>query len=815
MTSPTAIGSVLARTTWADLDPSARDRWIAGLRPSQPDAEVADILAAVRQRGDAALRELTARIDGVELDDLWVHDSEIAEAHRNVPRTVLDALEASHAAIRRFHADQRDALRPRRVVRTIPGVAAWRRWVPLRRVGGYVPGGRAALASSVLMIGVPARLAGVDELIIATPPGLDGRVAPAVLAAARIAGVDRVLRIGGAQAIAALAFGTASVPRVDRIIGAGGAWVTAAKRAVAGEVAIDLPAGPSECVVVADADADPRLVAFDLLAQAEHGPDSVAILVTDDAGVADRVESALPSAATEAETGEPAMATLRALGRAVLVASLDAAIDVVEAIAPEHASLQCANASELAERIRTAGAVFIGPWAAVAGGDYAFGTNHLLPTGGAARAWSGVGVETFGRWVEVVDASPSSLRWMAPIVDALADAEGLPLHAASVRARLEPAGDAAVDDDPVLLLRRPEPISPYPAEPSDEALAASVGLAATEILRADMNTLGGGALPGARAALEAYSADDAVEYGDLAYARLRTAIAADAGVESKQVVLGAGADELIRLITTMTVGAGDAVVIPVPTFPMFAVEAGLAGARLIEVPRREPSDRQPVDEIRAAAVAESARLSWMCTPNNPTGDAYSVDEVRRLAEGLGALVVIDEVYLDFAAADAGTDIAELSAIRLQATLPNLLVLRSLAKSHGLAGARLGYLVVPPALAQTFDGARLPLSVSGPAEAMALGALADPAAARARHVEIVTQRRRLADALASRGLEPLPSVTNFVTFRPPNAGALADGLLGRGIAVRAYERGPLAGWLRITAREAAGTDRIIGALEELL
>ncbi len=462
--------SVLRRVDWAALDAPARRAWVDALRPAEPDADVSAILDDVRRRGDAALRELTARFDGADLADPWVTADELAGA------TVEPALEAALAdaasAIGRYHAEQRNALRAERPVRTGPGVTAWRRWQPIERAGGYVPGGRAAYASSVLMLAVPARLAGVGELILATPPGRDGSVAAPVLVAARIGGVDRILKAGGAQAIAALAYGTASVPAVDKIFGAGNAWVTAAKRAVASRVAIDLPAGPSECIVLADGGADAELVALDLLAQAEHGPDSVAIVVSDDAALLDAVDAALERVAASLATGERAMATVRGRGAAILVDDMAAGLDAVNAIAAEHVSLQCDGADALAAGVRHAGAVFIGPWSPIAAGDYATGTNHILPTGAAARAWSGVGVESFGRWIEVQRLTPAGVRRVSPTVEAIAAAEGLPAHAASVRARADRAGQADAADDPIGLLRRPGPVTAYPAEPSDEELAA-------------------------------------------------------------------------------------------------------------------------------------------------------------------------------------------------------------------------------------------------------------------------------------------------------------------------------------------------------
>lgn len=804
----------LPRATWTDFDHSGQRAWADGLRPPAPGADVAAIVADVRERGDASLRELTSRFDGADLESPWL---EVADADAAVPGELEEALRRAAAAIRRYHADQRDLLRQERRVRTAPGITAWRRWSPLERAGAYVPGGRAAYASSVLMVGIPAALAGVEELVIATPPNADGSVAPGILAAARIAGVRRILRAGGAQAVAALAFGTSSVPRVDKIFGAGNAYVTAAKRLVADRVAIDLPAGPSECVVLADGGADPEIVALDLLAQAEHGPDSVAIVVSQDPAFLAAVDDALPRVASGVATAERALETLARHGRAVLVPDLGVGMEVVNAVAAEHVSLQCADARSLAPSVRHAGAVFIGPWSAIAGGDYATGTNHVLPTGGAARAWSGIGVEAFGRWTEVQEVTEAGVRALAPTVSVIASAEGLPLHGASVVARAERAGAETSEDDSIDLLRRPEPVSAYPAEPSDVELAARAGIRPDAVTRADMNTLGGGALPGAVAALAAFDGARVSEYGDLAYVRLRAALADRLGVAPRRIVPGAGADELIRLVTTAAVGSGDAVLVPTPTFAMFAVEAQLAGARVVAVPRSDPQARQTAGELRAAAEREAARLVWLCTPNNPTGDLYPLDEIRSLADGLPALVCVDEVYLEFGEDSLGVASESTSAIQLQDGLPNLLVLRSLAKSHGLAGARAGYLVVPEGLADRFDAIRLPLSLGAPSEAMALAVLADEATARERRVAVIAARDRLAATLDRLGCRVLPSVTNFVAFRPARqeAPAVDEALLARGVAVRRYDSGPMAGWLRATARLEPEEGRLLAALEEVL
>jgi histidinol dehydrogenase len=833
MAQSVAATTILRRDDWSAIPPADRGAWLAGLRAPTPDADAAAIVAQVRAGGDAALRALTRQLDGVELGDLFVPEAEIEAAAGKVSPDLRRALEQSASAIRRYHADQRAVLSVERPVRTGPGVLAWRRWVPIRRAGGYVPGGRARYPSSVLMLGIPAALAGVDELILATPPGPDGRVDDAVLFAASLAGIRRLLRVGGAQAIAALAYGTESVPRVDRILGAGNAWVTAAKRLVSSDVAIDLPAGPSECVVIADSTADPALVAADLLAQAEHGPDSLAILVTDEPWLLDVIDRELRLQATSLETGQRALDALRDWGRGVEVRDTAAALELADAIAPEHLSLQCRNAEALASDVRNAGSIFIGPWSAVAAGDYATGTNHVLPTGGAARAYGGVGVESFGRWLEVQRVSAEGARRLAPIVETIAAAEGLPAHGASVRLRaaraeseavdaaddaagerVETVGSARAADDPVELLRRPGPVIPYAAEPSDGELAAQLGLPAERVARFDLNTLEAppsGAIDGYRA----YDPNRAAAYGDMAYRGLRAVLGDRLRVDGRRIIPGAGADELIRLVATATLGQGDAALIPTPSFGMFAVETRLAGGRIVELPRIDLERRQTVDDLRAAAERESVRLVWLCSPNNPTGDRYSLDEIRALADGLPAIILVDEVYLEFAEADADEAPGSTSAIRLQDELPNLLVLRSLSKAYGLAGIRVGYLVVPDGLVDRFDALRLPLAVSGPAEAMALGALGDEEAATDLQRAAIGQRRRLAEALEGLGCRTLPSVTNFVAFQPPDAPALAAALAARGLIVREYDSGPMAGWLRAGALDAARTGRLIDALRELL
>ncbi|MEO5988927.1 MAG: histidinol dehydrogenase [Candidatus Eisenbacteria bacterium] len=398
--------------------------------------EVAAILAWVRDEGDAALRSLTARFDGVALDALEVPRARVLAAAERISPAVRLALEAAAEHLGRAHAAQS----PSEVrVEVTPGVTVGRRPDPLARVGIYAPGGRAVYPSSVLMAAVPARVAGVGEVVLCTPAERDGDGTPPdlVLAAAAIAGVHRVFALGGAGAIGAMAYGTASVPRVDRIVGPGNAWVTEAKRQVAGLVPIDAPAGPSEVLVIADDRANAAAVARELVAQAEHDPEAraMAVMVGCDATA---VLAALAAEAAATPRHELVGAALAAHGGVLVADSLDEAIAFANAYAAEHLVLNVRDPEAALARTRGAGAVFLGESSAVAFGDYASGGNHVLPTAGAARAWSGLSVLEFMRWTSWQRVTPAGAAALAGITATLAEAEGLPAHAASARAWQRP-----------------------------------------------------------------------------------------------------------------------------------------------------------------------------------------------------------------------------------------------------------------------------------------------------------------------------------------------------------------------------------------
>ena len=395
---------------------------------------VAAIIADVRSRGDVALREMAARFDGVQLGSLKVTPDEIAEAVDAVPHELKNAIAVAAKNISRFHKAQR---MEEIVVETVPGVTCRQKAVPITRVGLYIPGGNSPLFSTVLMLAIPARLAGCHKIVLCTPPGKDGKVHPAILYAASIAGVTEIYKVGGAQAIAAMAFGTESVPRVSKIFGPGNRFVMEAKQQVSlGAAAIDMPAGPSEVMIIADGNADARFVASDFLSQAEHGPDSQSILLTTDATFATK----LPAVIEELLATLPRQEMMRrslAHSRVILLRNDDEIMAFANDYAPEHLIINHADAEAIASRVENAGSVFIGGYSPESAGDYASGTNHTLPTSGYAKAYSGVNIDSFTKKITFQHLTPEGLASIGPAIEILAENEDLMAHRLAVTVRLE------------------------------------------------------------------------------------------------------------------------------------------------------------------------------------------------------------------------------------------------------------------------------------------------------------------------------------------------------------------------------------------
>ena len=402
---------------------------------SNNDARVEEIIDSVRRLGDEALLQLTQDIDGVSLESLQVTESEMDTVLNSAEPRFRQALESAADNIRRYHA----STQPVTQIETAPGVVCERITRPISRVGLYIPAGTAPLPSTALMLCVPAVLAGCGEVVVCTPPNQQGNADESVVAAVGLCGVSKIYKVGGAQAVAAMAYGTQSIPKVDKIFGPGNSWVTAAKQKVASDphgAACDLPAGPSEVLVIADDHADPQFVASDLLSQAEHGPDSQVILITTSERQARSTLAAMEQQLKQLPRAPIAQRALEN-SRCLLVSDIDKAIELSNNYAPEHLIMNVENPRSWLDKISTAGSVFLGPWSPESMGDYCSGTNHVLPTYGYAKAHSGLSLSSFQKQISVQELSADGLRKLGWVAQTLAEKEGLLAHANAVTVRLK------------------------------------------------------------------------------------------------------------------------------------------------------------------------------------------------------------------------------------------------------------------------------------------------------------------------------------------------------------------------------------------
>jgi len=416
-----------------------RETWVKILKRPAIDSlslekKVRKILENVRQKGDKAVRKYSKEFDGIKLKKLQVNEKEIKEATESLPGELKQSIQVAKKNIEKFHSTQ---LLGEDIVETMPGVKCWRKAVAIERVGLYIPGGTAPLFSTILMLAVPAKIAGCKEIILCSPPGKDGKLNAAILFTASLVGVTKIYKTGGVQAIGAMAFGTDTIPAVYKIFGPGNQYVTCAKQIVQQQgIAIDMPAGPSEVAIYADETANPAYVAADLLSQAEHGVDSQVLLVISNESLAGSVEKEIDIQLKKLPRKELAE---KALGNSkiILVKNDDEAIGLLNEYAPEHLILSCKNADELADKVVNAGSVFIGNYSPESVGDYASGTNHTLPTNGFAKAYSGVSVDSFVKKITFQKLSEEGIKNIGNAVIKMAEAEGLEAHAEAVRVRIK------------------------------------------------------------------------------------------------------------------------------------------------------------------------------------------------------------------------------------------------------------------------------------------------------------------------------------------------------------------------------------------
>jgi histidinol dehydrogenase len=400
---------------------------------SSLEETVRNILNEVKTNGDEAVRKFTLQFDKVDINDLHVTEEEIDEAEKVLRTELKQAIVTAKVNIEKFHAAQ---LKLPEIIETMPGVLCWRKAVPIEKVGLYIPGGSAPLFSTILMLAVPARLTGCKQVVLCSPPGTNGKLHPAILFTAKLAGVTKIFRVGGVQAIAAMSHGTRSIPKVCKIFGPGNQYVTCAKQLMQKEgVAIDLPAGPSEMAIYADETAQPSFIAADLLSQAEHGIDSQVLLVTNHELLIDEVLKEIDKQVVELPRKNIVIKALEN-SKIILVKSETEAIDLLNEYAPEHLILACADADDLSEKVINAGSVFLGNYSPESVGDYASGTNHTLPTNGNAKAYSGVSVDSFVKKITFQKLSKEGLKNIGSTVELMAEAEGLQAHAGAVKIRM-------------------------------------------------------------------------------------------------------------------------------------------------------------------------------------------------------------------------------------------------------------------------------------------------------------------------------------------------------------------------------------------
>lgn len=798
---------------------------------ADPAAAVASIVGRVRAEGDRALLALTERLDDAILSpgDLRVDETAIDKARRLVRPDLVAALEALAARLRQTSARQV----PETWIQESDDELAGELVRPLRRVGIYAPGGRAAYPSSVVMAAIPAAVAGVGAVAVCSPPGPDGAIAEPVLAACAVAGVTEVYRMGGAQAIAAFAYGTETVRPVDKVVGPGNIYVTLAKRLVQGWVGIDTEAGPTELMIVAGDGAAADVIAADLVAQAEHGPLGSHVLVTWSSELAGAVGAELELAVARHERSEDVENALIEGGRAVLVDDRNHALATANSFAPEHLQLFFEGARDALGDVRNAGAVFLGPMSPVPVGDYAGGTNHILPSGGAARWASGLGAQDFVKRIYVSGIGRGGLERLLPHVESLAEAEGLHGHGRAARVRLgrRMSEDGSFREEDFELAsdggKVPPPagarkltLSGGPKAPAGGRVPLRVrnDLAGVEPYaspqrpaRYRMNTNESPHPPSeelTKDIAEAISRLELNRYPDKDARSLTGALASHMAWDPAGVWAANGSNEVLLHLFLAYGGAGRTAMTFEPTYSLHSLIPRITGTSVVSAAR---DDDFEIDlEAAVQAIAERPPdIIMACSPNNPTGVMEPLGSLEALLEEAPGIVVADEAYVEFA--DGGEGARDLLDRH-----HNLVLTRSFSKAWRLAGARLGYLVADPELVAGIGRVRLPYHLSALTQAVGEAALRHPDDAAATARLVARERDRIAMDLQSMGVKTIPSRANFVLFEVGDPETVWSELLDRDVLVRVYPGVPrLGGCLRVTVGRPEENDAFREAIRDVL
>ncbi len=725
-------------------------RWASILkRPSFDFSEIVrrvqPILDRVQLQGDAAILDFTRQFDKAILDTLKVSADEISEAILQVDDGLKKAIQTAAANIKKFHAAQKtETLR----LETMPGVHCWRKSVAIEKVGLYIPGGTAPLFSTILMLGIPAIEAGCKEIILCTPPSATGKIHPAILYTAELLGIKKIFKAGGAQAVAAMAFGTESIPKVFKIFGPGNQYVTIAKQLVSQQgVAIDMPAGPSEVAIVADESAHPAFIAADLLSQAEHGTDSQVVFVSTSEQLQNQVQVEIERQL--ALLPRKAIATIALQNSvSIVLKNQDEIITLINQYAPEHLILAVENDEALAEKIINAGSIFLGHYTPESVGDYASGTNHTLPTNGFATSYSGVSLDSFVKKITYQKLTKQGLINIGKTVEIMAEAEELFAHKNAVSIRLNSLPTDYQEDLNEfnlnkILRKNIKQLKPY-ASARDEF--SSKG----EYLFFDANENPFGSV-GSEIAFN--------RYPDPYQSQLKALIAQEQKVKTHQIFLGNGSDEAIDLLfRAFCEPQKDKVLIMPPTYGMYAVSASINDVETVEIPLMPDFQPNVTQVIQTVQNDTSIKMLFLCSPNNPTGNLLYEENILSILNKASCLVVIDEAYIDFS--------PQHSMLPYLNDFPNLVVLQTFSKAWGLAGLRLGKAFGSKEIIDILNKIKPPYNVNEYTQNVAIQALQSIDTQRKYIQTILSEKSRLENAIARFDFVDtiFPSDANFILIK---------------------------------------------------
>ncbi len=720
--------------------------------------KVMQIMENVRKNGDRALRKLSLKYDNVEISEFRIPKIKIKRSGNYISISLKKAIQTAFSNIRKFH--KYNNVEPNDPVYTMPGVECFIRFIPVERVGLYIPGGNNPLFSSLLMTAIPAKIAGCDEIAVFTPPTKSGTPDPRILYCADLLGINEIYSIGGAQAVAAMVYGTETVKKVEKIFGPGNSYVNEAKLQAAGfGTAIDMPAGPSELMIIADGTSDPDYIVSDFFSQLEHGPGSFTILISRNTGLIETVNEKINFILKNIAPGSYIRQNLE---RCILIFTEDKKKieNFINNFAPEHLLLSMRNSRDWIPRIRNAGSVFLGNYSAESIGDYASGTNHTLPTGSAAKSFSGLSVSSFKKSMTFQKISKTGLKNIGRTVIKMAEEEGMKFHAEAVKVRLSKNeyNDNKIPDPADLILTRFKEITPYKSARMENP-TGKIFLDANE------------------SPYEIIGNSSVSRYPDPNHSALRNELAKELNISEKMIFTGNGSDELIDLLIRIFCREGsDNIIVHPPTYGMYSKFAELNGVPVLRV-NLLPGFKLDTDDILKKSRENSVKLIFINSPNNPTGNSFPREEILKIAESSGAVTVVDEAYIDFSKNE--------SLIGMTEKIPGLLVLRTLSKSFSAAGLRIGVLVGNKKIISTINTVRAPYNIGNISQKLAIELIKNKQKRAESVASIISEREFLIHRLTGmKQVEKIfPSDANFLLVKFIKKERILNLLRDYGIIVR--------------------------------